>query len=105
MQITLQYFDGCPNWETTAERLAAIESEREDLTVIRQVIKTQADAEASDFRGSPTVLIDGTPLFPVPDAPPGLACRVYLTPDGLAGSPSSDQLRAAISSFARTAGS
>jgi len=100
MKITLQYFNGCPNWETAASRLSTIESERGDFTVVRQLIETQADAEALDFRGSPTLLLDGVPLFPAPDAPPGLACRVYLTPDGLAGSPSLDQLRAAISSSA-----
>ena len=102
MQITLQYFDGCPNWETTAERLAVIKADRKDFTVIEQRVETQADAEALDFRGSPTLLIDGTPLFPAPDAPPGLACRVYLTPDGVAGSPSMEKLHEAISSFQST---
>jgi len=95
----LQYFDGCPNWKTTAERLAVIKGDREDFTVIEQRVETQADAEALDFRGSPTLLIDGTPLYPTPETPPGLACRVYVTPDGLAGSPSLGQLREAISSF------
>jgi hypothetical protein len=96
MEITLQYFDGCPNWETAAERLAVITAERSDVTVKRQLITTQEEAEAVDFRGSPTVLADGAPLFPAPDAPPSLSCRVYLTPGGLAGSPTLDQIRDAI---------
>lgn len=101
MEITLQYFDGCPNWETVAERLATIASERPDLTVDRQLVATQADAEALGFQGSPTLLIDGTPLFPKPDSPPGLSCRVYVTPDGLAGSPTVEQLRDAIATAGR----
>ncbi|MCE0459491.1 thioredoxin family protein (plasmid) [Curtobacterium sp. C1] len=96
MEITLQYFDGCPNWEATAERLAVIAAEHPAVTVLRQRIATQEEAEAADFRGSPTLLINGSPLFPAPDAPAGLSCRVYLTPAGLAGSPTLEQLRDAI---------
>ncbi|CAN7412873.1 thioredoxin family protein [Microbacterium sp. NE2HP2] len=96
MQITLQYFDGCPNWETAADRLTVIAAERSDVTVSRQLIETQEEAEALDFRGSPTLLADGVPLFPAPEAPPGLSCRVYLTPAGLAGSPTTEQIRDAI---------
>lgn len=96
MQITLQYFDGCPNWETAADRLTVIAAERSDVTVSRQLIETQEEAEALDFRGSPTLLADGVPLFSAPEAPPGLSCRVYLTPAGLAGSPTTEQIRDAI---------
>lgn len=96
MQITLQYFDGCPNWQTAADRLMEIADERSDVTVNRQLIATQDEAEAVDFRGSPTLLADGVPLFPAPEAPPGLSCRVYLTPSGLAGSPTTEQIRDAI---------
>ncbi|GMM95504.1 thioredoxin family protein [Microbacterium sp. MTN4-26] len=96
MEITVQYFDGCPNWETMAERSAVIAAERSDLTVKQQLVSSQADAEALDFRGSPRLLVDGAVLFPAPDGPPGLSCRVYLTPEGLAGSPTLDQLRDAI---------
>ncbi len=96
MEITLQYFDGCPNWETAAERLAVVAAERSDITVRRQLIETQEEAERVDFRGSPTLLADGVPLFPAPEAPPGLSCRVYLTPGGLAGSPTTEQIRDAI---------
>lgn len=96
MEITVQYFDGCPNWETAAERVAMIAAERSDLTVKRQRVATQANAEALDFRGSPTLLLEGAALFPAPDTPPGLSCRVYLTPNGLAGSPTLEQLRDAI---------
>lgn len=99
MQITLQYFDGCPNWQTAADRLAVIAAEQPDVTVSRQLIQSQEEAEAVDFRGSPTLLAEGVPLFPVPEVPPGLSCRVYLTPSGLAGSPTTEQIRDAITNI------
>jgi type IV secretory pathway TraG/TraD family ATPase VirD4 len=54
------------------------------------------DAERLGFIGSPTVLVDGSDPFATPGAPIGLACRVYVTPEGLAGSPTLDQLMEAL---------
>ena len=62
----------------------------------RQLIETPEAAEQYGFRGSPTIIIDGSDPFADPDAPIGLSCRVYATEDGYAGSPSLDQLRAAL---------
>lgn len=100
MEITLQYFDGCPNWTVLEDRVAEVFADCPDATVIRQRIETPEDAVRVGFRGSPTVLIDGTDPFAEHDAPVGLACRMYRTPEGLVGSPTVEQLRAAI---ARTA--
>ena len=46
--------------------------------------------------GSPSIQVDGVDLFAAPDAAVGLACRVYPTPDGPAGAPTVEQLRAAL---------
>lgn len=96
MEITLQYFDGCPNWKTTAAHLATLVGEGLDATVEYELIDTHELAVARDFHGSPTVLIDGVDPFADDNAPVGLACRVYETEDGYAGSPTLDQLRAVI---------
>lgn len=96
MDITLQYFDGCPNWTVAAERLAVIAAERPTVTVTRQLVETPEEAQVLGFRGSPSILVNGSDLFPDPSAAGGLACRLYVTPDGLAGAPTLDQLRAAI---------
>jgi len=96
MEITLQYFDGCPNWTITAERLATIAQAHPDMTVTRQLVETPEEAEAIGFHGSPSILVNGTDVFADPSAPVGLACRIYATPDGFAGAPTLDQLRAAI---------
>jgi hypothetical protein len=96
LQIILQYFDGCPNWKTTAAHLSTLLAEGLAAAVDYELINTYEDAIASGFRGSPTVLIDGVDPFADPNAPIGLACRVYRTEHGFAGSPSLPQLRQAI---------
>lgn len=53
-------------------------------------------AEELSFRGSPTVLVNGRDPFAQGDEPVGLSCRIYQTPDGPAGSPTLDQLRAVL---------
>lgn len=96
MEIRLQYFDGCPNWQTTAERLQTILDEGRRASVVHELIPDHAAAEARRFTGSPTVLIDGVDPFPDDSRPIGLSCRVYRTENGLKGSPSLEQLRKAI---------
>ena len=96
MQITLQYFEGCPNWKETDAHLEALRREGLDIVVARQLIETPEAAAEAGFRGSPTVLINGADPFSDPGAPVGLACRVYRTDEGHSGSPSPDQLRQAI---------
>jgi hypothetical protein len=94
-EVTLLHFDGCPSWELAAERLAALADEL-DLTIHLQEVETPEDAERLRFRGSPTVLVDGVDVFAEGHEPVGLSCRVYQTPDGPAGAPTAEQLRAAI---------
>lgn len=96
-RITLQYFDGCPNWERTKRSLTALIDEGWDATVELEQIDTFERASERRFPGSPTVLIDGVDPFADRELPPALACRVYYTPTGSAGTPTLDQLRQAIS--------
>ncbi len=96
MDIALLYFDDCPNWKVAEERLVAIAAERTDLTVTRHLGDTVEEAERVGFHGSPSILVDGVDVFAEADAGVGLSCRVYRTPDGLAGAPTVEQLRAAL---------
>jgi hypothetical protein len=96
IRITLQYFDGCPNWETTDQTLAMLLAEGWDAHVERELIDSYDRAVQRGFPGSPTVLVDGVDPFAEGEMPPALACRVYQTDTGRAGSPSIDQLRQAI---------
>lgn len=95
MKVTLQYFEGCPSWQTADGLLRQLAAEH-GFDIDRQLVDTPEAAEELSFRGSPTVLIDGRDPFANGDEPVGLSCRIYQTPDGSAGSPTLDQLRAAL---------
>lgn len=92
----LQYFDECPNWRDAAAHLDGLAAEVPGLDVTLLLVETIEEAERVGFRGSPSILVDGVDPFAPDDASVGLACRVYLTPDGPAGSPTLEQLRTAI---------
>lgn len=92
IDVTLRYFDGCPNWERTARDLEALADDLH-LAITLERVETPQDAERLGFRGSPTVLIDGRDPFATGDEPVGLACRIYDTPEGPAGAPTRRQLR------------
>ena len=93
MIVAMQYFDGCPSWQTTDARLREMQDEL-GFMLVHELVETPEAAEAAQFRGSPTVRVDGHDPFTASDEPFGLACRIFQTPDGPAGSPTSDQLRA-----------
>jgi hypothetical protein len=95
MKLELLYFDDCPNWRVAAERLDAVATSR-GLVVEHHAVSSAEEAEAAQFRGSPTVFVDGRDPFATGGEPFGLACRVYQTPDGPAGSPTVRQLEAVI---------
>jgi len=94
MEITLQYFDDCPNWMVAEDRLrqALAQVGRADHPIRRQRVETPDEAEEVDFCGSPTILVDGVDPFADPIGPAGYACRVY---DGDTA-PTIAQLRAAL---------
>lgn len=96
MDITLLYFDDCPNWKIADQRLATITADHADVTVRRHRVETIEEAERLGFHGSPSVLVDGVDAFAEPGAGVGLSCRVYRTPEGLAGAPTLEQLRVAL---------
>jgi hypothetical protein len=93
MDVSLLYFDDCPNWKVADQRLAAIAAEDPDVVLIRHRVETMGEAERLEFHGSPSILVDGVDVFADPGAGVGLSCRVYRTPEGLAGSPTMEQLR------------
>jgi hypothetical protein len=94
MDVSLLYFDACPNWTLAHQRLAAIAAQRPDVVLTLHRVETVDEAERVRFHGSPSILVDGVDVFTEPGAGVGLSCRVYRTPDGLAGAPSTDQIRA-----------
>ena len=96
MKVTLLFFDGCPNWQITDAHLESLAVEF-GFEFEQCHVETDEAAQRLQFRGSPTVLIDGADVFADGDEPIGLACRMYRTDHGLAGAPTIKQLREALS--------
>jgi hypothetical protein len=93
VDVTVLYFAGCPSWQTMVERVhTAAKQAGVPVSVTTLAVETIEEAQRVGFAGSPTVWLEGTDPFEQPDAVPALACRVYATADGLAGSPTVGQL-------------
>ncbi|GAB3069454.1 DF family (seleno)protein [Pedococcus soli] len=97
VDVTVLYFAGCPSWQTALDQVhVAAAQTHVDVSVSVLAVETQQEADRLGFTGSPTIWLDGVDPFATSDAVPALACRVYPTPDGLAGSPTVDQLAEAL---------
>jgi len=96
MDVTLLFFDDCPNWKVADGHLATIARKLPRVAVSHHVVDTPEEAERVGFRGSPSILVDGVDPFADSDAPVGLSSRVYQTPGGPAGSPTLEQLLAVM---------
>ena len=98
MRVEVLYFDGCPTYETATKTLGAVlveEGVKADVELV--AVNTDEEARRLQFPGSPTVRVDGRDLFPVPEREDWrLGCRVYATPEGLRGSPTTGMLREAL---------
>lgn len=99
LDITLQYFDDCPNWELADRDLKeAIRLLHVDADISYREVGSHREAEELQFRGSPTILISGRDPFAQPDAPVGLSCRAFRTGEQPSGSPGVAALRDALRS-------
>ena len=96
--IELLHVAHCPNSEKALVRLRlAVENTMPSSTPIKStLIDSAATAARLPFAGSPTILVDGVDLFPTDGRTSDLACRIYPTPHGLAGSPTQQQIEAAL---------
>jgi hypothetical protein len=92
--ITIMVLDDCPNRDLALDRVTAAARNLGASMVIDgpqvRVLSSHA-ATVEGFRGSPTILVDGTDPFPVADGTT-VACRLYATERGLEGAPSVRQL-------------
>ncbi|MBT2586510.1 DsbA family protein [Arthrobacter sp. ISL-95] len=97
MDYELRTIPGCPNsgpaLELFRQALAAEGRDAGDLLV--REVTSEAEAEALNFHGSPSFIVNGQDLFPALSAP-ALSCRVYASEDTMARLPSTGLLRAAV---------
>jgi hypothetical protein len=98
MKMEILYFDGCPTYLKAEETLRGVlEEEGVDAEVELVAVDTDEEAQELRFPGSPTIRVDGEDLFPVPErAEYALGCRMYATPEGLRGSPTTEMLWEAL---------
>lgn len=96
-EIEVVWWAGCPSTERT---LAELHGALDDLglgevEVRTTEVRTEEDARARGFLGSPTILIDGEDPFAAEDGSEiGLSCRVYRRGDGrVAPTPDPEELR------------
>ncbi len=98
MRIELLHIDDCPNTARALEQVEAALAAlgRDDVPVHVRLIETAADTAGTGFAGSPTITADGADIFPDGAPSSDLACRIYPTPGGHAGAPTSDQVIEAL---------
>jgi hypothetical protein len=99
MRIEILYVPGCPNYQPAFERLQAVLASEAVKTGIRRVpVRTEAEANALLFPGSPTLRVNDEDVEPLPTTRPSLACRLYANRSGI---PSEESMRKAISDAKR----
>jgi hypothetical protein len=101
-EIELLWWEGCPSTERALYELRDALSDvgLSEIEVRMREIRTDADADDVEFKGSPTILIDGADVLARGnrgDEPIGLSCRVYRRRDGrISPTPDPDDLREAL---------
>lgn len=97
MNVTLWYFDECPNWKIADQRLRDLAaSDQFDFQIEHRAVRSIEEAESVGFAGSPTIEIDGHDAFAGESPEVGFACRIYVTDAGREGAPSISQLQSAL---------
>jgi hypothetical protein len=99
VEIELRYWAGCPSYPEARELIDDVlrEHELEAQVAVREV-RSEDEAEALGFVGSPTILVDGRDVDPegASGARPALTCRVYRIGGEVSPIPSRQQLEAAL---------
>ena len=99
MRIELFFWDGCPSYPEAKELLENVLAHRGiEAQIEMREVRTDEEAEALRFPGSPTIRVDGRDVDPAgADARPALTCRIYHLPDGrVSPVPTREQLEAAL---------
>ena len=104
MRVEVLYFDGCATYRVAEKTLRGVLAQ-EDVEAEVELVAVNSDEEVQRLRfpGSPTIRVDGEDLFAVPErAGYALGCRMYATPEGLRGSPTTEMLREALAKMEGT---
>ncbi|MBZ0298541.1 MAG: DUF2703 domain-containing protein [Anaerolineae bacterium] len=99
MAIQFLYYEDCPSHGVALERLQAVMREEgihADIDIVK--VETDDQAQRLHFVGSPTILINGQDIAPVPrNACYSLTCRAYRLENGrISPLPTADMIRRAL---------
>ena len=99
MKIELYYFAGCPSYAKALDNVQQalqLEGLSEEIALIP--VASEAEAQAKQFIGSPTIRIDGVDVEgPQADEKGyGFGCRIYADNGSSAGWPSVEKVRLAL---------
>ncbi len=96
VKVELLWWEGCPSHPEARELLEEVLEGRAEVEM--REVRTDEDARALAFPGSPTIRVDGRDVDPAgADGPPSLSCRIYHLPDGrVSPVPSRQQLEEAL---------
>jgi hypothetical protein len=97
--IELLYWDGCPSYPAALAELreALTELGGDPGSIAVREVRTDGEAGAEGFVGSPTIRVGGRDLFPPGEEPAGLTCRIYRRRNGqVSPTPDPDDLRDAL---------
>ncbi len=106
MRITFLYFEDCPSHEAALARLRQVmvaEGIQAEVEIVK--VETDEQAQSRHFVGSPTILIDGQDIDPLPaDIQVALTCRAYQLENGrISPLPSAAMIRRALRGAAHAA--
>jgi len=96
MRIEILYFQGCPHYEPTVERVRqVVRAKGLDVDIHAVEVRNEAEAQSLHFLGSPTIRIDGVDIEPSAKERTefSLSCRMY----GASGMPPSEMVAQALS--------
>jgi hypothetical protein len=94
MKVKVFYFEGCPNYKPTVERLQSVMKKQGIAAKLAEVEVANVEAaRAVGFLGSPTIRVNGLDMDPASRSATeaGFACRCYA-----GGLPPEDMIRAAL---------
>jgi hypothetical protein len=98
-RVELLYLDGCPNHEPLHQRVRDLVNAHNLQATIETVpVGSDEEARARHFLGSPTLRVDGVDVEPDADQRTdfGMKCRLFLTAQGLRGTPPEEWVLAAL---------
>lgn len=105
--VEFLWWNGCPSWDRALSELRAeMEAQGLDPTAVRlREVETDAEAEATEFVGSPTIRVNGRDIAGDVEGALGLTCRVYKLRDGrISALPDPLDVREALSGARNGAG-